>query len=98
MIYYVDIDNTICTTIGSDYESSKPISHRIDKINRLYSLGHHIVYWTARGSRSGKDYKLLTEQQLDNWGCLRHSLLMNKPSYDLLIDDKSVDLEYFFDD
>jgi hypothetical protein len=98
MVYYIDIDNTICQTIGSNYEQSIPIKQRILKINNLYKQGHTVVYWTARGSNSGKDWKTFTERQLDNWGCLRHNILMNKPSYDILIDDKSINSEdYFYD-
>lgn len=98
MIYYVDIDNTICQTIGSNYEQSKPIKHRILKINNLYKQGHTVVYWTARGSNSGKDWTAFTELQLDDWGCLRHKISTQKPSYDILIDDKSINSEdYFYD-
>lgn len=96
MIYAVDIDNTICLTSGSDYYNSKPIQARIKKINLLYNSGHTIVYWTARGSKSGIDWKQLTKQQLNDWGCLYHSLLFNKPDYDLYIDDKSMNSEIFF--
>lgn len=96
MIYAVDIDNTICSTSDSDYYNSKPIKARIKKINLLYNSGHIIVYWTARGSNSGIDWKQLTTQQLNDWGCLYHSLLFNKPAYDLYIDDKSINSEIFF--
>lgn len=98
MTYYIDIDNTICITSNSDYESSQPIFNRIDKINKLYESGNEIVYWTARGSKSGKEWKEFTAQQLDDWRCLRHKLLMGKPSYDILIDDKAMDLRVFFND
>jgi hypothetical protein len=98
LIYYIDIDNTICKTQNSDYENSTPISSRIERINNLYIEGHHITYWTARGSRSGKDWSKLTLQQLDDWGCLRHNVIFNKPVYDYYIDDKSInDMTYFGD-
>ena len=91
MIIYVDIDNTICETIGNDYINSKPIQKNIDKINKLYDEGNTIVYWTARGGISKIDHHELTTIQLDSWGCKRHSLISgNKPSFDLLIDDKAV--------
>jgi hypothetical protein len=96
MIYAVDIDNTICSTSGSDYVNSQPIKTRIEKINLLYNSGHTIVYWTARGSKSGIDWQSLTIQQLNSWGCLYHLLLFNKPVYDLYIDDKSINSEIFF--
>lgn len=96
MIYIVDIDQTICKTINSDYNNSIPIRNRIDKINALYHQGHTIIYWTARGSSSGKNWNELTENQLNNWGCLRHSLIMNKPTYDFWIDDKAINSDLFF--
>ena len=39
MTYVFDIDNTVCYTNSSDYESSKPIMDRIEKINKLYDEG-----------------------------------------------------------
>lgn len=92
-LIYVDIDNTICNTVDSDYINSTPIQENIDKINKLYNDGHFIVYWTARGGFSGKDHTELTKKQLDEWGCLYMELIMNeKPSFDLLIDDKAINM------
>ena len=98
MIFIIDIDNTICITKKSDYNSSIPIMSRIQQINKLYDYGNTIIYWTARGSNSGKDWTDFTIKQLDNWGCKRHSIRMNKPVYDYWIDDKSIILSEFFDD
>lgn len=94
MVIYVDIDGTICNTINGDYANSIPIYKNIKKVNRLFEQGHKIVYWTARGGRSGKDYTLLTKEQLAAWDCKYHNLIMNdKPSYDLLICDKTKRIE-----
>jgi hydroxymethylpyrimidine pyrophosphatase-like HAD family hydrolase len=93
MKIYVDIDGTICETEGSNYEKSKPLFRNIKKINALYDKGHHIVYYTARGTRSGKDHKLLTLQQLEEWGCKFNHLKMRKPDYDLMICDKTKRIE-----
>lgn len=91
---YVDIDNTICHTDGNNYKESIPIRENIDKINKLYSEGHTIVYWTARGMSSNIDYTILTERQLKEWGCKYTNLVMNhKPAYDLLICDKTKRIE-----
>ena len=49
MIIFIDIDNTICKTIGSDYENSIPIQENIEKVNKMYEAGHTITFWTARG-------------------------------------------------
>ena len=94
MIIYVDIDGTICTSPtdskgNSDYENSKPIVHRIRKINELFKKGHTIKYWTARGTLSGEDLHGLTKSQLEIWGANYHELILGKPYYDLFIDDKN---------
>lgn len=94
MKIYVDIDNTICKTEGSDYPNSTPNPKNIAKINQLFREGHEIIYWTARGGHSGKDWTELTTKQLKEWDCLYDELICNeKPSYDLLICDKSKRIE-----
>jgi len=94
MKIYVDIDNTICKTLGLDYENAKPIKKNIDKINNLYNQGNEIIYWTARGSVSKNDYYDITYSQLRDWGCMFHSLSVGeKPAYDLLICDKTKRIE-----
>lgn len=93
-IIYVDIDETICTTPNDrNYFDAKPILENIQKINKLYDEGHTIVYWTARGSRSQIDWFVLTKSQLNSWGAKHHELFVNKPYYDLFIDDKSFKIE-----
>lgn len=89
MRYIVDIDKTICYTLNSDYPNSSPIRKHIEQINTLHDAGHEIIYWTARGGNSGKDWSELTEKQLKDWGCKYHELWMNKPSYDVWVDDKA---------
>ena len=89
MRYIVDIDNTICTQTTSDYPNAHPFLDRIAKINQLFDDGHYIIYWTARGQSTGIDWSELTAQQLQQWGCKHHELWMNKPSYDVWVDDKA---------
>jgi hypothetical protein len=94
MLIYVDIDGTICTQTKSDYINAKPIKESINKINLLYNEGNTIIYWTARGGHSKTDWTELTTKQLEEWGCLYHKLVCNeKPSYDLLICDKTKRIE-----
>jgi len=92
MNIYVDIDNTICATgEGPDkYKHAVPNYEKIAHINKRFDSGDQITYWTARGNSSGVDQTELTKQQLTAWGCKYHSLIMGKPSYDLLIDDKTM--------
>ena len=69
--YCFDIDNTICSTKGKNYKSSKPNLKAIKKINSKYDKGHKIIIFTARGmGRFNKDvdkvietYKDLTQLQ-----------------------------------
>ena len=94
MKIYVDIDNTICKTEGTDYKSAMPIKSNIEKINNLFDEGHEIIYWTARGSVTKINYFDLTSKQLKTWNCKFHKLSVGeKPYYDLLICDKTKRIE-----
>ena len=97
MVIYVDIDETICKSPESrDYSQAVPMLERIAKINKLYDEGNTIVYWTARGSGSGIDWKSITLDQFKEWGVKCHGLMMGKPIYDVFIDDKNINSERFF--
>lgn len=94
MIIYIDIDDTICHSPNKpDYTISYPIVENITKANRLYDDGHTIVYWTARGTVTGKDWRQQTEQQFKDWGVKYHELKFGKPYYDLFIDDKNTNVK-----
>jgi hypothetical protein len=90
MKIFVDIDNTITITKGSDYINSQPQYDKIKIVNDLYDDGHTITYWTARGSASGTNHYELTKKQLNDWGVKYHDLMIGKPSYDIFIDDKTI--------
>jgi len=99
MIIYVDIDETICTSPPSrDYKQAEPITKNINKINKLYDEGNLIVYWTARGTTTGIDWRDVTEAQFKKWGVKYHNLKFGKPNYDLFIDDKNINTERFFNE
>lgn len=99
MIIYVDIDETICDTPDNrDYTQSTPLKDRIAKINKLHDEGHTIVYWTARGTQTGINWKDTTEQQLRSWGVKYHELKFGKPAYDLFIDDKNIESNTYFNE
>lgn len=95
MIYCFDLDNTLCHTEGGDYENSTPLIHRIDKVNYLFDEGHTIKIFTARGSKTGLDWTVLTESQLLRWNVKHHELILGKPDTDLFIDDKAINSELF---
>jgi hypothetical protein len=89
-VIYVDIDETICRRETSvDFG----VTHDYSKINKLYDEGNTIVYWTARGSRKQIDWTELTKNQLEEWGAKYNELRVDKPFYDLFIEDKSLRIE-----
>lgn len=95
-IAYVDIDETICFYPKKRrYDLAEPNFDNIAKINNLFDKGWTIIYWTARGSSSGIDYKEFTHNQLIGWGCKFHNLICGKEkgSYNLVIDDKAKRIE-----
>lgn len=97
MIYYVDIDETICKyPAARKYELAEPIHENILKINQLYENGDTVVYWTARGSTTGIDWTELTYKQLKDWGVKYHELKLGKPHYDVFICDKAINSEIYF--
>lgn len=104
MTYVFDIDNTICYTKGSDYNNSKPIAERIEKINKLYDDGHTIIFQTARGMGRTRNNQVaaismfyaLTLEQLTRWGVKFHNLYLGKPAGDIYVDDKGCKDEEFF--
>ena len=93
-----DIDNVICKTKTKDYSKSVPIKKNIKVINEAYKNGFNIILYTARymGRYNGnvskvkKHIKSFTLNQLEKWGVKYHKIYFGKPSFDLLIDDKSL--------
>lgn len=90
MEIFVDIDNTICKTIGMDYVNSTPRSEIISIVNKMFNKGYKITLWTSRGVGSGIDWRKLTEKQLNEWGVKYTTLRLDKPVYKVFIDDKSI--------
>ena len=91
-----DLDGTLCSKGSNDYSQAEPFQTRIDKVNKLYDEGHHIIIYTARGTSSGIDWTEKTKQQLQDWGVKYHELLFGKPSYDFFVDDKAFNSETYF--
>jgi capsule biosynthesis phosphatase len=102
--YVFDIDGTICSETKGDYSSATPITERIDKINELYSQGHKIIFYTARGmgtfennsEKAKQQWYKFTHNQLKEWGVKFNFLFLGKPSGDFYIDDKSINDTTFF--
>ena len=99
MIIYVDIDETICKSPNTrDYNKARPIKEAIEKVNSYYDRGDTIVYWTARGTGSGIDWREVTESQFRRWGVKYNELKFGKPIYAVFIDDKNINAEYWMDE
>jgi hypothetical protein len=96
--FIVDIDGTICTDSRGRYELARPMKTRIDYFNSLFDSGNTIIYWTARGANSGKDWSDFTKKQLEGWGVKYTELKTDKPAYDFWIDDKAYNGNRFFDE
>ena len=95
MIYCFDIDGTICSLEeDSNYMDAKPFEGVRRRINQLYEEGNTILFMTARGSVSGRDWTIQTTRQLDGWGFKYHELITNKkPHADIFIDDKCIHID-----
>jgi len=86
----VDFDSTI--TVGEsdpwwvDSLNEEPDWDMIEVVNELYKMNHTIIIYTARREEVREE----TEYFLNKWGVMHHALRMEKPGYDLLIDDRAM--------
>jgi hypothetical protein len=99
-ICFIDIDDTIATYTNNkkinglpDYTSSIPIKKNVEKINKLYDEGNVIIYYSARGSLTKYDFYKMTKKQLTLWEAKFHYLRIDKPYFDILIDDRTKRIE-----
>ena len=93
-----DLDGVLADSINGDYENAAPIQYGIDQINKAYDLGYNITIFTARfGKRHpGEQYQYgyeLTIRWLRKHSVRFHKLVLAKPAYDLVCDDKAVRIE-----
>lgn len=92
-----DIDGVICKTIKGKYQKSVPIRPAIKIINKL-SEKNKIILFTARymgrsnenKKKATKLAKNITLSQLKKWKVKYDKVIFGKPSYDLIVDDKSI--------
>jgi len=86
----VDFDSTLTKGTGDpwwvDSLDEEPRWEMIELVNDLYKQNHTIIVYTAR------DEKVRDETQyfLDKWNVRHHALRMEKPGFDLLIDDRTI--------
>jgi CMP-N,N'-diacetyllegionaminic acid synthase len=95
---YVDLDDTLCyyenNIEKTDYSLAKPKFEKINLVNSYYNQGAIITIYTARGTKTGIDWRNITEKQLLEWGVKYHNLQFGKPAFDILIDDKVLNSLY----
>ena len=92
-----DLDGTLCSNTYGKYHTAKPIKKAIKKINKYFDEGNYIIIFTARymGRNKGNIKKAYVdgfeeaENQLKKWGVKYNELILGKPEYDILFDDKS---------
>jgi energy-coupling factor transporter ATP-binding protein EcfA2 len=93
----VDFDSTLTTGEGDpwwvDPLDEEPRDEMIELVNDLYKQNHTIIIYTARREEVREE----TEYFLDKWDVMYHSLDMEKPGYDLLIDDRAISDEKALD-
>jgi CMP-N-acetylneuraminic acid synthetase len=88
-----DIDGIIAEkTINNDYSTARPLCDNIALINAAYYMGHEIILFTARGSLTNIDWRKETEKQMRAWGVRYSVLKFEKPTADIYIDDRFVNL------
>ena len=92
MIYCFDIDGTLCTNTDGDYANAEPFKEICDRVNQLFEEGHQIQLYTARGATTRIDWRELTESQLEEWNVSYHALYLGKPTADVYIDDKAINV------
>ena len=93
-----DLDNVICNTKSNNYKNATPNKEAIKLVNKLYSNNFEIIIFTARfmgRTNNNKEKAIslgynLTKNQLKKWKLKYTRLLLGKPSYDLIIDDKAL--------
>jgi FMN phosphatase YigB (HAD superfamily) len=87
---FVDFDKTLTTGSGERWWvnplDEEPRSTMIELVNNLYKQGNTIIVYTARREEVREE----TQYYLNQWGVMHHALKMEKPGYDLLIDDRAV--------
>lgn len=101
-----DLDDTLCKTPKNfktieRYKYCVPIKKNISILNKCFENNFYIKIYTARGINSfngnlkkiEKNLKKLTTSQLKKWKVNYHELIFGKQEYQLLIDDKAINVK-----
>ena len=99
--YCFDLDGVICKTKKNYYDKSTPIKKAINKINSIYLKGNKVIIFTSRYMGRSNENVILAKKkgynftlsQLKKWKLKFHKLILGKPSYDFIVDDKSINFK-----
>lgn len=95
--FVFDIDGVVAQLDETlQYDRELPLNKTIHIINRLYYMGNEIILFTARGYKTGIDWREVTERQMQDWGVCYHQLKFGKPAATFYVDDKNMDLEFLY--
>jgi uncharacterized HAD superfamily protein len=83
---FPEIYNITPQELWKVYERVKPDVQMIKILNKLYKKGYVIYIFTSRSDL----FQRQTKKWLDKNKVKYHHFIMNKPFYDLLIDDKAI--------
>jgi CMP-N,N'-diacetyllegionaminic acid synthase len=93
-VFCFDIDGVIaCLTPDNDYARASCLEPAVALITALHEQGHYIILATARGTKTGLDWKAVTEEQMKKWGVKYHELHFGKPAADYYVDDRMISLD-----
>ena len=93
-----DLDGVICNQTAGNYEKAVVNKEMVVLINHLFDEGNRIIIHTSRfmGRNNGNIFTTyaqgysFTLKQLKSWKVKFHELIMGKPCYDVLVDDRAV--------
>lgn len=94
----VDIDGVLATKLDNgnypeDYVKKKALDKAVESLKWLNSLGYYVYLFSARYEADRE----VTEQWLEQHGFkgLYQELILDKPKYDILIDDRAIRHEHW---
>lgn len=84
--FKLDIWDTTYREMEKIYDNVEPDHKMIKIVNKFYDEGYRIYLFTSRNDA----FERPTKKWLDKYGVKYHYFIMNKPYYDIIIDDKSI--------
>lgn len=83
----MDLDGVLCHGLGR-YETREPDLEQIARVRRLVALGWDVIIWTSRAATF--EGKRRTEAWLRRHEVDHLRLVMGKPTFDAMVDDRAL--------